>query len=172
MAGNGPTRKTDDTRARRNKDGFPLKVVEDVTPDAQPALPQLRMMYLDALGRERSKRIAWPEQTRKWWKMWADSRLSDDFTATDWSALLDTARLHAEYWRGNLKVVAELRLREAKFGATPEDRARLRISFAMAKNAENPPAPPAPSGPVQLDEPDSETPAAVEVPRGPRRLVG
>ncbi|WP_208859319.1 hypothetical protein [Mycobacterium europaeum] len=109
-------------------------------PVEQPKLPPLMQAWIDSDGRERSKRIAWPAQTKKWWQMWADSPLSDDFTSTDWSELLDTARLHAEYWRGNLKVAAELRLRVAKFGATPEDRARLRIQFAVAENAENRPA--------------------------------
>jgi hypothetical protein len=49
-------------------------------------------------------------------------------TDTDWDFLLDTALLHARYWEGDEKVAAELRLRVAKFGATPEDRARLRMS--------------------------------------------
>jgi hypothetical protein len=105
-------------------------------PVVQPRLPPLMTVWIDSDGRERSKRIAWPAQTKKWWQMWADSPLSDDFTSTDWSELLDTARLHAEFWRGNTKVAAELRLRVAKFGATPEDRARLRIQFAVANQAE------------------------------------
>lgn len=109
-------------------------------PVVQPKLPPLMMVWIDSDGRERSKRIAWPAQTRVWWQMWADSPLSNDFTSTDWSELLDTARLHAAYWRGNLKVAAELRLRVAKFGATPEDRARLRIQFAVADRAEPKPA--------------------------------
>ena len=33
-------------------------------------------------------------------------------------------------------LTGELRLRVAKFGATPEDRARLRITFAVADSAE------------------------------------
>jgi hypothetical protein len=52
------------------------------------------------------------------------------FTETDWSFLIDTAVLHAEYWLGDLGVAGELRLRVAKFGATPEDRARLRIAVS------------------------------------------
>ena len=69
--------------------------------------------------------------------MWGESPLSADFTATDWSELLDTAVLHARYWKGDVKVAPELRLRVAKFGATPEDRARLRITFAQADEAED-----------------------------------
>ena len=51
------------------------------------------------------------------------------YTDADWSFLLDTAVLHADFWLGDRKVAAELRLRVAKFGVTPEDRARLRISI-------------------------------------------
>ncbi|EME14798.1 hypothetical protein G419_25267 [Rhodococcus triatomae BKS 15-14] len=70
-----------------------------------------------------------------WWSMWAESPLAVEFTANDWSELLDTAVLHAALWSGDHKVAAELRLRVAKFGATPEDRARLRITFAAADEA-------------------------------------
>lgn len=170
MAGWGPARKDADKKARRNKDQSALRVVHDVVPDPQPKLPPLMICWVDEFGRSRSKRIAWPAQTRTWWKMWADSKLSDDFTATDWSELLDTARLHAAYWRGDLKVAGELRLRVAKFGATPEDRLRLRIQFAMAKHAEtSPPAPQQGSAGGVTPQGDA---GEVEVPRGPRRLVG
>jgi hypothetical protein len=49
---------------------------------------------------------------------------------------MDTATLHAALWEGNLSVAPELRLRVAKFGATMEDRARLRIQFAAADDAD------------------------------------
>jgi hypothetical protein len=64
--------------------------------------------------------------------MWAESPLSATFGQTDWDFLLDTAILHASYWSGDMGAAAELRIRVAKFGATPEDRARLRIQFAEA----------------------------------------
>jgi hypothetical protein len=65
--------------------------------------------------------------------MWAESELAKDFTATDWSFLLDTALMHHAMWsKGQWTLAAEVRLRVAKFGATPEDRARLRITFADA----------------------------------------
>ena len=68
--------------------------------------------------------------------MWGESPLSADYTQTDWDFLLDTALIHARFWMGNLSLAGELRLRVAKFGATPEDRARLRIQFADAEVAE------------------------------------
>jgi len=134
LAGRGPAPQA--RRARGNADPVPATVLPLVKAK-QPALPSFSVTYFDeTTGKYRSQKFAWPVQTRTWWKMWADSSLSTDFTATDWSELLDTARLHAAYWTGDLKVAAELRLRVAKYGATPEDRARLRIQFAAADEAE------------------------------------
>lgn len=42
------------------------------------------------------------------------------------------------YWLGNRMVASELRLRVAKFGVTPEDRARLKLSVG---DPDNMPAP-------------------------------
>jgi len=88
---------------------------------------------------------AWPERTLAWWQMWCESPLSPDFTANDWSELLDAAVLHGLVWTGEAKYLTELRLRVAKFGATPDDRARLRITFAQADEAETKRAPEAPA---------------------------
>ena len=120
MAGRGPAPKAPGARARRNKG--PEMQVLPARNAKQPALPKIP-------GR------SWPAQTRKWWKAWGDSPLSDDFGDTDWSFLLDTALLHARFWEGDTTVASELRLREAKFGATPEDRMRLRIQFEQADEA-------------------------------------
>lgn len=87
-------------------------------PGEQPALPD---------------RIPWPDRTREWWALWGGSAIAETFTFSDWEFLLDTALIHADVWGNyNLDRLPELRLRVAKFGATPEDRARLRITFADA----------------------------------------
>ncbi len=78
----------------------------------------------------------WPEQTRIWWQMWKVDPLSAEFRATDWADLLDTAVVHGRFWSGETKLAGELRLRVAKHGATAEDRARLRITFAAADQAD------------------------------------
>lgn len=91
-------------------------------PVPQPVLPTFEV--------ERDGELVefmWPARTQEWWRMWAESPLAADFTSTDWSELLDTAVLHARFWRGDVKLASELRLRVAKFGATPEDRMRLRV---------------------------------------------
>lgn len=77
--------------------------------------------------------VDWHPQTVVWWGMWQRAPQSEMFTESDWSFLLDTAYMHHQYWsKGAWTLAAELRLRVAKFGATPEDRARLRMVFADA----------------------------------------
>lgn len=116
MAGRGPAPKDPSRRARRNADPSPVTVLRWAPTDA-PDLPD---------GHD------WPLQTRKWWETWRFSPQAELMGATDWQFLLDTAKIHAEFWAGNLSVGAELRLRVSKFGATPEDRLRLRIQAAEA----------------------------------------
>lgn len=113
----------------------------NATKAKQPALPKFTVTWCDDEGEFHETQFQWPAQTRAFWKMWADSKLSEKFTANDWSELLDTARLHAAYWNGDLKVAGELRLRTAKFGATPEDRARLGIQFVFEDATKKPAAP-------------------------------
>ena len=136
MAGRGPAPKPQGSRARRNKDPQILKIIT-ARPVEQPALPVIEQVVPDENGKPQKKRFTWPTVTRRWWKMWGESPLSAEYTETDWSFLLDTAYLHALYWKGDFRVAGELRLRVAKFGATPEDRARLRIQFAVADNLED-----------------------------------
>lgn len=132
MAGRGPAPKA--TRARRNAPPTSERVVQ-VTPSGQPDLPdQMPTGRVDDDGNPIC--TDWPSATVTWWKQWAEHPLAAEFTSSDWSFMLDTAVLHGAYWSGDLKVAGELRLRVAKVGATPEDRARLRITFATADDTE------------------------------------
>lgn len=120
MAGRGPAPKDAARRARRNADPVGTTIVE-FRKGAQPELPS---------------GIDWPDATLKWWQAWGESPMSDQFTDIDWAFMLDTALLHKAVWDGDLKAAGELRLRLAKVGATAEDRARLRIQFANADEAD------------------------------------
>lgn len=121
MAGRGPRPKDPSKRLRRNKDPQPQTILRFEYAE-QPELPE---------------DIPWPERTRKWWAMWGEAAQSEFFSLTDWDFLLDTALLHAAVWgSGDLSKLVELRLRVAKFGATQEDRARLRMQFAEADAAD------------------------------------
>ena len=117
----GPLPKPADQRVRKNKDIAPVRVLYR-QPCPQPNLP---------------KGFDWHPQTREWWKMWAKSELAQDFTDAEWHFLADTARLHHEFWSGQLQYAAELRMRSAKFGVTPEDRVRLRIQVLTAVEAQD-----------------------------------
>lgn len=121
MAGRGPAPKDPAKRARRNKDPQAMRVIE-AEPTPQPPLPD---------------GVDWHSQTMRWWQMWGDSPLAESYTDNDWSELLDTALVHTRHWNGESSAASELRIRVAKFGATPEDRARLRITFAQAEEADS-----------------------------------
>lgn len=110
-----------------------MRVVES-KPVPQPPLPEFM-----------PEGVEWPEQTRVWWEMWRVDPLTSEFRATDWADLLDTAVIHGRFWLGEVKLAGELRLRVAKHGATQEDRARLRITFAAADEADEKRARPVPS---------------------------
>lgn len=112
MAGRGPAPKDPDARRRRNA-SEPLTIVQSDGTLHGPDLPD---------------DFAWPAATEAWWETWRKSPQAKTFTATDWSFLVDTAVMHAEFWLGDRSLAAELRLRVAKFGATPEDRMRLKIA--------------------------------------------
>lgn len=114
MAGRGPAPKGRRARAR---DEAKLR---SVTTDGEvrgPDLPDLPE------GEE------WHERTVEWWETWRRSPQAQEFIDTDWSFLVDTALMHHTMWsKGRWEFAAELRLRAAKFGATPEDRMRLKLS--------------------------------------------
>lgn len=135
MAGRGPAPKDPQKRQRRNGDPTALRVIH-AEPTPQPELPELDLQ-VEVDGELVAREFRWPARTHEWWRMWRESPLTDDYTQTDWDFLLDTAFLHAQFWQGDTKLASELRLRVAKFGATPEDRARLRIQFAQADEAES-----------------------------------
>lgn len=114
MAGRGPAPK--ETRSRTRDQRRRTQELTVVEPDGQTYGPDL------------PENVDWPDATRDWWRTWRTAPQAKTFTDTDWSFLLDTAVLHMEFWDGDRSVAGELRLRAAKFGATPEDRARLKIA--------------------------------------------
>lgn len=135
MAGRGPAPKDPSKRVRRNADVVPLRTVEAATAP-QPDLPEFDVtVSID--GEVVTQQFEWPEQTRRWWTVLGTHPLAGEFTDLDWQYLLDTAMLHASFWTGNTKLAPELRLREAKYGFTPEDRLRLRLQFAETDEAES-----------------------------------
>lgn len=136
MAGRGPQPKDPSkltgNGAAKSRAGQMRIVTSD--PVEQPPLPELM-----------PNGEPWPAVTDEWWEMWRVDPLSDEFRPTDWADLMDTAVIHGAYWSGETRFAGELRLRVARHGATQEDRARLRIQFAQADEADEKRGRPKPS---------------------------
>ncbi len=141
MAGRGPAPKP--TRTRPNdqarRDAETTTRVDDGVVRG-PELPSRMPPFVVGKGEDASVIADWPAQTLAWWDTWRRSPQAQGWGQTDWDFLLDTAVIHGRFWWGDLSQANELRLRVAKFGATPEDRQRLREQIVV------PPAPtPAPT---------------------------
>lgn len=137
MAGNGPAPKNPSKRARNNKDVAPVRYITPALAVVQPDLPEFEVEIRPKDGEPYMVPFNWPDATRGWWAMLEHHPLVNEFFDTDWAYLLDTAMIHAAFWKGDLKQAGELRLREAKYGFTPEDRAKLRIFSAAAVEGES-----------------------------------
>lgn len=86
---------------------------------------------------------SWHPMTARWWETWRHSPQSQTFVATDWDFLLDTALLHHVMWtKGRWEFASEVRLRAAKYGATPEDRMRLKMKIETPADAKALPSEP------------------------------
>ena len=89
------------------------------------------------VGPELNWTIDWHPKTRDWWDAWRRSPQAILFEETDWEELESTALIHHSIWNNPKASVAqisaglaEMRQRVAKFGATMEDRLKLRMKFA------------------------------------------
>lgn len=118
MGGRGPAAKPAATRRRRNKPEAPTVLIQGDGELRGFPLPE------DVLD------VPWHPRTQAWWQTWRRAAQAKAFTETDWDFLLDTALMHHTMWsKSRWEFAAELRLRAAKFGATPEDRMRLKIQI-------------------------------------------
>ena len=72
----------------------------------------------------------WHPQTVALWDSLRRSPLLANEPELGWQFLIDTALMHHTMWtKGRWEFASEVRLRVAKFGATPEDRMRLKIKI-------------------------------------------
>ena len=128
MAGRGPAPKDPARRARQNKMMASQVIEMPATPVDHTTLPDDLLPDGDV----------WHPATLRWWRRWTGSPLAKSLPEVDWSELEATAVLHHEYMRKrSFTLASELRLRMQKFGATPEDRMRLRILVAEADDKDS-----------------------------------
>ncbi|WP_424214793.1 hypothetical protein ACN20G_23495 [Streptomyces sp. BI20] len=69
---------------------------------------------------------------KRFWKTWATAPQTHDWMETDWAELEIVCKLVDAFFLGEMKHAGEIRQRVGKWGATTEDRARLRMSFDKA----------------------------------------
>lgn len=132
MAGPGPAPKAERTRPSDN--AARQREMTHLEPDGQQRGPDLPDDVL-AEGEQ------WHPATVRWWDTWRLSPQAQQFTDTDWRFLLDTALMHHTMWsKGRWEYAGELRLRSAKFGATPEDRMRLKQTVHAPADAPEEPS--------------------------------
>lgn len=112
--------KNPEVRQRRNQETYVIDFVEWDGVVRGPDLPP---------------EVAWSARTNAWWEMWRRSPQSMLMVDLDWEEMLITAKLYNTYWgaqafsTGTVLLAAEIRQRTSKFGATYEDRKKLRMSL-------------------------------------------
>ena len=135
MAGRGPAPRERRSRARDNVTRDIIKSDGriggwDLPDDVLPILPESKQIDPDRVLREE-----WNQATVRWWKNWRESpQAAKMVSAPDWDYMLDTALLHHQMWESggkNSERAAEIRIRVANFGATPADRARLKVEIEV-----------------------------------------
>jgi len=120
--------KDDDDRVRRNAPVYDKIPVKWDGLQRGPDLPE---------------DVEWCPRTREWWKTWRHSPQSMVMTPTDWELMLETALLHNMLWsprrnQGAVSVTqlaSEVRRRVAAYGASFEDRVKLRMSIETPQSA-------------------------------------
>lgn len=97
----------------------------------------------ELMGPDLSWTIDWHPETKKWWEELRRSELALILEPSDWRFLQDTALLHHDVWNTpkmslamKTNAMAEIRQRVGKYGATLEDRLKLRMKFADATTKE------------------------------------
>lgn len=95
-----------------------------------PALGEHGMTDAPAEGRALPKALGIQTSgAKRFWKTWASAPQTQHWLETDWSELEITTKLVDEFFQGNTRLAGEIRQRVGRWGATTEDRARLRMDF-------------------------------------------
>jgi hypothetical protein len=132
MAGRGPAPKA--VRSRSNDTARREAEVTEVEADGELYGPELPEGVLP-------DGASWHPRTVALWDSLRSLPLLKNELDLGWEFLLDTALMHHTMWsKGRWEFASEVRLRLAKFGATPEDRMRLKIKVTTPTDETKRPA--------------------------------
>lgn len=128
MAGTGRAPSANSRGLAKNPDRRFTSIA--ITPAKQPTL--LRVM-----GAENpATKEPWLPATKKFWRAIGSFPTFQNLVEAQW-ILLASSMIYADaMFSGDLRAGQELRLQLAKYGISPDDVARLRISFAVAEVTE------------------------------------
>lgn len=128
MAGLGTVPKSPRTRQRRNAAAGVATLAADARAPEIPALPSIRG--------------AWHEMAVMWWNdVWTDP-VSSQFAKSDKHGMYRLLFLVNRFWKlternpERIKISAEIRQLESKFGLSPLDRRRLQVEIERGEEAE------------------------------------
>lgn len=126
MAGPGAAPKEVRTRARDNKR---TELTWDGTSFWGEPLPTGISQPTKANPRAK---LVWHKMTLQWWEAWRRWPALEGAHPVTWNYLLATALMVNQMWtNGRWDFAAEIRLREAKFGATPADLRSLGYDYRL-----------------------------------------
>ena len=147
MAGRGPAPKPAHLRQRRNRKAGAASLEAPVNP-VVPRLPRIAG-------------VTWHPRTRAWWRNVWHSPMASEYLDTDRDGLERLAILINRFYETHdPKLMAEIRLQEARFGLSPVDRSRLQWEVQKGEEAARRRRPQA-----------AETPAADGSVTDPRQLL-
>lgn len=120
MGSRGPAPK--ENAIRKNKH----EAAVEISTETQPGRPLPRTLPVST------------KTAQRFWKTWSESPQSATWIETDWFELEITTLLVDQLVQGDYKLAGEIRQRVAKWGATNEDRARLRMKLEKPEEAPEP----------------------------------
>ena len=128
MAGRGPAPKPSNLRQRKNKKSGAATIpvmppIDGAKPPKPPEIPNP-----DAR--------VWHVLTEKSWARAWVSPMAALWIETDVDAIGRLAILWDDFYKGDTKLMAEIRLQEQRFGLSPLDRSRLQWEFARGEESE------------------------------------
>ncbi|OLZ74254.1 hypothetical protein AV521_00735 [Streptomyces sp. IMTB 2501] len=116
------------------------------------ALGEKKLSGQSGEGRELPKALGISTAgAKRFWKTWSSAPQTEDWMETDWAELEIVTKLVDAFYLGDMKYAGEIRQRVGKWGATTEDRARLRMSFDKSVEIER-----AQDGPKKLTDEDMD----------------
>lgn len=79
----------------------------------------------------------WHRLTQAWWRSVWQSPMASEYLDTDTHGLARLAMVIDDYYQsGDVKLLSEIRLQEARFGLSPVDRSRLQWEVQKGEEAE------------------------------------